>query len=589
MKRDLFPKTIAGFYLQMSKRFWAYVASLILLYITYDVLVGILPQLTVKWLVDGIQNAAPDVPLLTQMVPMLTIVAFMYLALLVSDILSSWIRGHYSPIVRVKIAEVVHRRMAKQSVAFFKDNSAGFLVEQSNFVINKYNKIAIDHINEIIALVMTVSVNSALLFKIHWAVASLFAVCAGLRLIHCAFHARKLWTSGKRAAKLGSMVTSNYVDSISNFMNIKLFSRRDSENRYLNKVRGHWVKARQIATYYERKFWILPYSFEQICAVGMVFLLIRLYGSGHINLGDIAFTFMSFAMMMNLIRKITWKIPEIADDVTTVTQAYNDIAKPVSVCDCDGAKLLRTDKCQIDFSNVSFKYKDNDWIFKNLNLCIKPGEKVGLVGLSGSGKSTLLYLIMRLYDINKGSIKIDGKDVRDVTQDSLRACVSFVPQDCVLFNRTLAENISYGKSDARMSDIISAAKQASAHEFIMNTEQGYNTPVGDRGITLSGGQRQRVAIARTICKDAPIVVMDEATSALDSKTEQLVQNSMKKILRGRTALVVAHRLSTLRQMDRIIVLDHGKIAEQGSHNELIKNKDGIYAKLWSMQVDGFIK
>ena len=589
MKKDLFPKTILGFYWYLSKKFWLFVASMILLYITYDVLVGVLPSLTVRWLVDGISNASLDAPLLTQLMPVLILVGSLYAVLLFSDILSSWIKGRYGVVIKAKTGEIIYRRLSRQTVAFFKDNSAGFLVEQANQLLHKYQKIAIDHFNEIVALIIAIFINAALLFQVHWAVAGLFVSCAALRLAHCAFNTKKLWTTGKRAAKLSAQLTATHVDSLSNFMNIKLFSRRDNETQHLNKARYEHVAARQIANYYTRKFWILPYSFEQICMVGLAFLLVRLYSAGHLNLGDIAFSFMSFGTMMKLVRSMTWKLPDITEDVTTAVQAYKDIAKPIDIQDLPGAKCLHPDKCRIDFNNVSFKYKDNEWIFRDLNLCIKPGEKVGIVGLSGSGKSTLLYLLMRLYDIDSGKILIDGQDVRAVTQDSLRGSISFVPQDSILFNRTLAENISYGNSAARKEDIINAAKQASAHDFIVKMENGYDTPVGDRGVMLSGGQRQRIAIARTICKDAPIVVMDEATSALDSKTEKLVQKAMTKILRGHTALVVAHRLSTLRQMDRIIVLDKGKIAEQGRHTQLIKNKGGIYAKLWSMQVDGFIK
>jgi ATP-binding cassette subfamily B protein len=398
-----------------------------------------------------------------------------------------------------------------------------------------------------------------------------------------------MWNADKRASKLSSLVTAKYVDSMSNFMNIKLFSRKHDERIYLNKARVEHASARQKANFYERKFWILPFSFEQICTIGIMILSLNLYQAGQMNIGDIAFTIISFSAMMKLIRSMTWKLPVITEDLSTAVQAYRDIAKPVSITDACSAGRLEPQQCRINFEDVSFKYTDDQWIFKNLNLCIMPGEKVGIVGLSGSGKSTLLYLLMRLYDVNSGAIKIDGNDLRDVTLESLRSSISFVPQDCTLFNRTLAENISYGATNAKRKDIVTAAKKAEAHDFIMRTEHGYETSVGDCGIALSGGQRQRVAIAHAICKDAPIIVMDEATSALDSKTEHAVQSALVKMLKNRTAIVVAHRLSTLRKMDRIIVLDKGNIVEQGNHTTLLKNKDGIYRKLWSMQTDGFVK
>ncbi|MCL1902116.1 MAG: ABC transporter ATP-binding protein/permease [Alphaproteobacteria bacterium] len=588
-ERDTFPPTIAGFYLQISKLFWPYVASLIVLYTIFDVLNGVLGALTVKWLINGIESLAPGESLIAHMMPTIVTLAVLYFIMVFAHLTSNLIKAYYWPIIKARIGKIIFQRLGRQTIAYFKDNSAGFIVEQASYIFNKYNKIAIDHVNEIIALILAVIVNATLLFQVHWAIAALFGACAGMRLAHCAFNTKKLWQSNKRAARLGARVTSNYVDSVSNFMNVKLFARNNNETKYLDRVRHEHAKARQVANHYNNKFWMLPWTFEQFCMVGLAILCIRLYAVGLLDFGGIAFSFMSFGTMMRLIRDMTWKLPELTEDLTTVTQAYADISKPITITDAAHARCLNPKKCRIDFDDVSFKYKESGRIFKNMNLCIKPGEKVGIVGLSGSGKSTLLYLLMRLYDIDSGRILIDGADVKNVTQDSLRGHISFVPQECVLFNRTLAENISYGKPNATRADVIAAAKLASAHDFIMNMEFGYDTPVGDRGVKLSGGQRQRIAIARTICKDAPIIVMDEATSALDSKTEEIVQRSMKHVLHNRTALVVAHRLSTLRQMDRIIVLHHGKIAEQGSHSELIKKPDGIYAKLWSMQVDGFIK
>jgi ABC-type multidrug transport system fused ATPase/permease subunit len=225
---------------------------------------------------------------------------------------------------------------------------------------------------------------------------------------------------------------------------------------------------------------------------------------------------------------------------------------------------------------------------KDFDLHIKSGEKVGLVGLSGAGKTTLVNLIMRMYDPTSGQINIDGQNIKHVTQDSLRQNIAFIPQDSTMFNRTLRENIAYGRPNASEKEIISAAKKASAHTFICNANDGYNTLVGDRGIKLSGGQRQRIAIARAFLKDSPILILDEATAALDSETENAIQKSFMQLSMNRTTLVIAHRLSTLKNMDRIIVLDHGKIVESGTHEQLLRNKK-IYSRLWKMQSGGFIQ
>jgi ATP-binding cassette subfamily B protein len=228
-----------------------------------------------------------------------------------------------------------------------------------------------------------------------------------------------------------------------------------------------------------------------------------------------------------------------------------------------------------------------DAIFDDLNLTIEPKSKVGLVGFSGAGKTTLIKLLMRYYDLDDGTIEIDGQDISNCTQESLRNNIALIPQDPLLFHRTIMENIRYGQLDATDEDIINASKIANCHEFIVNLPNGYDTLVGERGVKLSGGQRQRIAIARAVLKDAPILILDEATSALDSYTERLIQDSLDNIMQHRTVIAVAHRLSTLQNLDRIIVFEHGKIIEDGSHDELLK-KGGKYAMLWSMQVDGYI-
>ena len=241
------------------------------------------------------------------------------------------------------------------------------------------------------------------------------------------------------------------------------------------------------------------------------------------------------------------------------------------------------------FDNVSFSYnKDADFVFNNFNLKIKAGEKVGVVGSSGAGKSTLIKLIARYFDTVSGCIKINGINIKDVTQDSLHKIISTIPQDVCLFNRTLEENIRYGKTTATIDEVKKAAKQASANKFIEKLSNGYKTKVGDRGVILSGGERQRIAIARAILKDSPILIFDEATSALDSESEKYIQSSLKTLMKNKTVIAIAHRLSTLREMDRIIVLENGQIVEEGTHLGLLRKK-GRYAKLFKMQSDGYIQ
>lgn len=268
-------------------------------------------------------------------------------------------------------------------------------------------------------------------------------------------------------------------------------------------------------------------------------------------------------------------------------KSYDELNIDLAVRDAENAPDLIVTHGKIEFKNVWFKYK-RKWVLRDFNLTIQAGERVGLVGPSGAGKSTLVHLLMRFYDPTRGEILIDGQDIKTVTQDSLRRSIAFIPQEPTLFNRTIRENIEYGKPGATDKQIRDASHRAAAHDFIMGTEKKYDSMVGDRGIKLSGGQKQRIAIARAFLKNAPILVLDEATSALDSETEIAIQKSFDDLAHGRTTLAIAHRLSTLRNMDKIVVLDNGEIVEQGTHNQLIRRR-GEYSRLWKMQSGGFLQ
>ena len=268
------------------------------------------------------------------------------------------------------------------------------------------------------------------------------------------------------------------------------------------------------------------------------------------------------------------------------TKAYENMVKPRSIMDKPNARKLNVKRATIDFDNVDFGYGEKQ-VLHNFNLNIGCAEKVGIVGLSGSGKTTLCNLLLRMYDVDGGAILVDGHDIRDVQHDSLLRNISFVPQESTLFNRSILENIRYARPGATKQQVIAAAKKAHIHEFIQSLPKGYNTLVGNNGIKLSGGQRQRISIARALLKDAPILILDEATSALDSENETLIQKSLVNVMRGKTSVVIAHRLSTLRHMDRIIVIRRGKIVETGSHKQLLQ-RGGLYRRLWNMQTSGFV-
>jgi len=289
---------------------------------------------------------------------------------------------------------------------------------------------------------------------------------------------------------------------------------------------------------------------------------------------------------------IMWEISSLFENLGTVQDGINTLSVPNAITDYQHAVDLEVSEGAISFNNVSFAYNDDDQVFSRLDLDIKGAEKVGIVGRSGAGKSSLVSLMLRFYDVQSGTVSIDQQNIRDVRQDSLRENIAMVTQDTSLLHRSVRENIMFGHPQASEEQMIAAAKQAQAHEFILSLRdnkgrRGYDAHVGERGVTLSGGQRQRIAIARVLLKNAPILILDEATSALDSEVEASIQQSLNKLMQGKTVIAIAHRLSTIAAMDRLIVFDQGVIVEQGTHQQLLA-QNGVYSRLWSHQSGGFI-
>jgi ATP-binding cassette subfamily B multidrug efflux pump len=321
-------------------------------------------------------------------------------------------------------------------------------------------------------------------------------------------------------------------------------------------------------------------------------LSIWLWIDSAISVGAIAIA-VSLALRINGMSKwIMWEIGSLFENMGAVIDGMGTLSKPISIMDKPDAPALKVTKGTINFNNISFHYGQGKDIIENLNLSIKAGEKIGLVGRSGAGKSTLVNLLLRFHELEKGSIFIDDQNIADVTQDSLRAQIGMVTQDTSLLHRSIRDNILYGKPDATEKELYEACKQAHAEPFIQTLSdphgnKGYDAQVGERGVKLSGGQRQRIAITRVLLKDAPILILDEATSALDSEVEAAIQESLNQLMEGKTVIAIAHRLSTIAAMDRLIILDGGKIVEEGSHEALIKQK-GIYAQLWQHQTGGFL-
>jgi ABC-type multidrug transport system fused ATPase/permease subunit len=399
---------------------------------------------------------------------------------------------------------------------------------------------------------------------------------------------------GRRIARLGAVhseakaqLTGRIVDSITNIKNVIFFAAHEKEDRIVGRsVHATFTAQRAQYRAFVHMRLLLQGMNVLIYAVLLPLALDRLV-RGAITVGDFLLV---TTLMIQLIRNVfdmANVLPDTFDTVGSIRDSLDMLVVAREIADRPSAPALSVSRGAIAFEGVRFGYEGKHPVFGDLDLRIAPGERVGLVGHSGAGKTTLATLLMRLYDVQAGSIAIDGQRVDEVTQQSLRRAIALIPQDAVLFHRTLMENIRYGRPQASDAEVLEAARRARAHDFVTNLPLGYETLVGERGVKLSGGQRQRIAIARALLKDAPILVLDEATSALDSESEALIQDGMAQAMAGKTVIAIAHRLSTLARMDRIVVLEHGRVIEDGPHAALVAH-GGVYAAMWSRQVGGFL-
>ncbi|MBL8563495.1 MAG: ABC transporter ATP-binding protein [Gemmobacter sp.] len=496
------------------------------------------------------------------------------------------------PNVMPLVLSRLHRWTLGQAVTFFDNDFAGRIAQKQMQAARAVTDTATEVINTVCFALASVIGSAVFLIAIDARIALAMMLWLGAYLALIRFFLPKVKANSAARAAARAMVSGQVVDTITNIKTVKLFAHAAFEDRValqsMQVFRERSLEFGAISTWFR-------YSLMTLAGVLPVLLIgstVWLWQQGQATPGDIA---AAGAVAMRIAQMTGWvsfTLMSVYTSIGEVEDGMRTLAQPHVLADAPGAITLPRVAGAIAYGGAGFAYGRRKGGIQDLTLRIAAGEKIGIVGASGAGKSTLVSLLLRLYDCEKGSVSVDGHDVRSVTQESLRRQIGMVTQETAMFNRSARDNIAYGRPDASEAEIIAAAQAAEAHEFIMAMEdhagrKGYDAYLGERGVKLSGGQRQRIALARAFLKDAPILVLDEATSALDSEVEASIQSALDKVMQGKTVLAIAHRLSTIAAMDRIIVLDQGRIVEEGSHEALLA-KGGLYARYWNRQSGGFI-
>lgn len=496
---------------------------------------------------------------------------------------------HFQTNVLSDLSNKSFRYLHKHSFGFFDNNFVGSLVKRVTWFSRAFETVADQITWHLVPLVVNISMIIVILFSRNYLLGLGLLIWSVLFLtISFVFTKYKLKYDIEKAFK-ETETTGVLADTITNNRTVKLFNGYQSEVKRFGKVIGELRGLRRFA-------WNLDNIFEAIqgilmvsLVVGILYLSIKLWQRGILTIGDFALIqFYLFRIFRHIwdFGKVLRRMYQALADAEEMTIIFNT---PHEIVDIPKAKKIKVDRGEVKFENLVFYYHKTRKILSDFNLKIESKERLALIGPSGAGKTTVVKLLMRMNDVDAGSISIDGQNIAKVTQESLRQNISLVPQNPILFHRSLIENIRYGRPGATKQEVVEAAKKAHCHEFIKGLSSGYDTYVGERGIKLSGGERQRVAIARAILRNAPILILDEATSSLDSASEALIQEAMEELMKNKTVIVIAHRLSTIRKMDRIVVIERGKITEQGAHQELIAKAKGKYKELWELQAGTFVE
>lgn len=549
---------------------------------------SVITPLYFKKIFDLLVSPEPKSYLVTQLFSVLFIIAVVEMLGWLFWRISTFCISYFQASIMASLSDRCFRYIHKHSFAYFNDNFVGSMVKKVTRFIRAFENIT----DKLAYNILQLLVNISLILFVLWRKNTTLVIALSIWIvlffiINLIFTRFKLRYDIARS-EADSKATGILADTITNNVNVKLFGGYFREIRNFAKAVGEVKRLRWLTWNLANTYEAIQALLTTILEVGIFYIAILLWKKDILTIGD--FVLIQSYVLIVLMR--TWDFSRVVRDIyenlaeaEEMTAVFNE---PHGITDTKNATDLKVTAGTIEFKTVNFFYHETRPILQNFNISIAAKEKVALVGPSGGGKSTIIKLLLRMYDTTSGKILVDNQDIAHVKMDSLWSQVSMVPQDPILFHRTLLENIRYGKPNATEDEVIKASKLAHCHEFIKEFPEGYNTFVGERGVKLSGGERQRVAIARAILHNAPILILDEATSSLDSESEQLIQKALDVLIKGKTVIVVAHRLSTIMKMDRILVIKDGAVLETGSHSNLLQNEKGLYKKLWEVQAGGFI-
>lgn len=501
----------------------------------------------------------------------------------IQGIIGSFLYPRLESNIRMKTFQYVNHH----SHAYFSNHLIGSIANRVADLPRSCSIVIDFTFNNLMPFIFAILISTVLFSQLHSVLSAILLLWLASHLIICGIACARAANLAKTHFESRATLLGKLVDTLVNHLNVKLYSKHDFEMRNIRSTQDLERNRYHSTLMYIEKIKIALSILALIGISGLFYLSIHFWQLEEISLGDLIFVLNTVLNLLALAWTITVEMTYLFRELGVIKQALKIVKDPIDIKDVPRATELEVKKGKIEFKKVTFEYKRNDNVFKGKTLTIMGGQKIGLVGFSGSGKTTFAQLLLRLFDVKSGQILIDGQDIKQVTLKSLRSNIGMIPQEPILFHRSIRENIMYAKEDATEEELIEACIKANAHQFIMNLENGYDTNVGEKGSKISGGQKQRIAIARAILQDAPILIMDEATSALDTHTEKQIQRSIKLLTKKKTSIIIAHRLSTLKEVDRILVFNNGTIVEDGTHDELIQ-EDGYYADLWRMQTAGVI-